>query len=1009
MKKFNSIFVLLILSCLIFSIDAQQGSNKSNEIDFEKAFIRLENWGGSPYEIRFKEGSNVDKSVFFQKYKNYFGLSDDYQFEQLSEFSDQLYQTHYRYNLYFKGIQVNEAQFILHEKNGIIHYANGHLVHGLEVDISPLITEQTALQAAINHLGADSYMWEDEANELFLQKEKEDPNATYYPIGELKLTAGRKKLSNKNIRLVYRFNIFTQQPSGNYYVDVDAETGEIVNTIDLIETGDALGQGLTLYNGPVQITTDSVVVDTFRLRESGRGNGIQTFNMQNNPDLNAFDQAIDFIDDDNNFTEPYDQAGVSVHWALEGTYDYYLSKHGRDSFDGAGGLVKAYAHTGDGWANAQWLSSLLVMRFGDGGGSWVPIDVVGHEFTHGVDQFSSNLIYQGESGALDESFADIFGTLVEFDLEGPGGGDWLVAEDRGTAIRSMENPNAFGDPDTYFGIGWASLTGGDNGGVHTNSGVQNYWFYLLTEGGTGTNDNGDDYSVTGIGLEDAAKIAYRNRTVYLIPSSGYFDAHLGSINAAADLFGTNSQQYISTVEAWDAVGVYYPFIGQTVDVSPDPVDFEQQVNSIPDTIDVVISNFGLQPLIIDNIQVSGTHFEITSSPAMPIELTDLLDNFEISIVFTPTDTGLVNETLSIFSNDPVNPNKSVPLNGIGYELNEAFTGVLYSSTGLTENGKILTLDLTSGAGTGLGESNFDELSSLTISPNSNIIYGISSNDSSTIIVRVNATGGDAWSLYTLNLGDLTGIAFDSSGTLYASQLIGNIYSIDLINRDYSFVTTVNGLTSVLSMTINQITNEVWVVPNVVIGAKDKVYTLDLTTGDATLVGQTGFNKLTNDMAFDENGNLYGVIGGSSEEGQLIMIDTNDGSGSLVGNIGFQNVVGLAYSINGDPSSIENDNDSNVPSDYSLAQNYPNPFNPSTSIEFSVPVNSDVTIRIYNLLGEVVTTLVNEEISTGNHSVAWNGNDEGGNKVSSGIYFYEMKANGNNGSAYSQIKKMVLLK
>ncbi len=852
-------------------------------------------------------------------------------------------------------------------------------------------------------------MWEDEANDIFLQKLKQDPNATYYPKGELKLTTGREKLISGNMKLVYRFNIYAQQPSGNFYVDVDAQSGEIINKVDLNRSGDVIGQGLTLYNGPVQITTDSVAVDTFRLREISRGSGIQTFNMRNNPDLNSFDEAVDFIDDDNNFTEPYDQVGVSVHWALEGTYDYYLTKHGRDSYDDAGGLIVAYAHAGNGWFNAQWLHDPPAMRFGDGAGnsqSLVSIDVIGHEFTHGVDQFGADLIYQAESGALSESFSDVFGTSIEFFLEGPNG-DWLIGEDFG-AIRSMENPNAFGDPDTYFGIGWASLTGGDNGGVHTNSGVQNFWYYLLTEGGSGINDNGDEYDVIGIGLDDAADIAYRNLSFYLIPSSGYFDAHLGSLNAAADLFGTSSQQFVSVADAWDAVGVYYPFIEQTVGVSPDPVKFEAEVNSIADTMDVVISNLGLQPLIVDNIQVSGTHFEITFSPAMPIELTDLQDNFTISIAFTPIDIGTVNETLSILSNDPVNPNKSVPLNGLGYEMNEAFTGVLYSSTGPTENGIMLSVNMNNGAGSELGPSNFEELNSLTIDPVTNVLYGISPGSSETELVRVNATGGGGFTQYSLDIGLMAGISFDTSGTLYGATRVGDIYTIDLSDGSLSLVTTASIQLSAIAF--NPLTNQMWAVPRVIIGVKDKIYTIDLTTGEATLVGQTEFGLLTNDLAFDENEILYGVIGGANEGGQLITINTTDGSGSLVGDIGFQNVIGLAYTITGKVNSVNPDKDKNfLPQEFALSQNYPNPFNPSTSIKFSVPVDTKVTLTIYNLLGQVVTTLVNEEVSAGHYSTVWNGADDNGFQVSSGVYLYEMKANGNNGTAYSQMKKMVFLK
>ena len=82
------------------------------------------------------------------------------------------------------------------------------------------------------------------------------------------------------------------------------------------------------------------------------------------------------------------------------------------------------------------------------------------------------------------------------------------------------------------------------GGVHTNSSVQNFWFYLLSVGGSGVNDNGDTYSVTGIGIADAEKIAYRNLTVYLTQTSNFHSSRAGSINAAEDLFGLGSQQYL---------------------------------------------------------------------------------------------------------------------------------------------------------------------------------------------------------------------------------------------------------------------------------------------------------------------------------------------------------------------------------------------------------------------------------------------------------------------------------
>jgi len=130
---------------------------------------------------------------------------------------------------------------------------------------------------------------------------------------------------------------------------------------------------------------------------------------------------------------------------------------------------------------------------------------VGHELYHGVTEFSAGLVYAFEPGALNESFSDIFGKVVE--NYATGSNNWLLGDDIGLngsgAFRNMENPNQFDDPDTYLGDFWY-VGGDDNGGVHTNSGVQNKWFQLLTDGGTGTNDNGEDYDVIGIGIDDAS-------------------------------------------------------------------------------------------------------------------------------------------------------------------------------------------------------------------------------------------------------------------------------------------------------------------------------------------------------------------------------------------------------------------------------------------------------------------------------------------------------------------------
>lgn len=262
--------------------------------------------------------------------------------------------------------------------------------------------------------------------------------------------------------------------------------------------------------------------------------------------------------------------GIDVHWGMEVTYDYYLNILGRDSYDNAGGLIKQYLNSpltqssqGGEPNNAFAMGSpynIMVYGMGDGSSMKpvVGLDVEGHEFTHLVVNSTAQLVYEAESGALNESFADIFGTSIEF-YGGPSP-DWLIGEDvmiSATALRSMSNPNLYDQPDTYQGQYWANTSNltQDHGGVHTNSGVQNFWFYLLSQGGSGTNDIGNGYNVTGIGVSDAQAIAYRNLTVYLSSNSTYYDAYLGSLQAAEDLFGNPSTQYLSVQQAWYAVGI----------------------------------------------------------------------------------------------------------------------------------------------------------------------------------------------------------------------------------------------------------------------------------------------------------------------------------------------------------------------------------------------------------------------------------------------------------------------
>ena len=270
---------------------------------------------------------------------------------------------------------------------------------------------------------------------------------------------------------------------------------------------------------------------------------------------------------------------ADIHWGMQKTWDFYKSKLNRTSFDNRGHVIYNIAFppnddkvfsTMPTNAFAQGNYEPYFMAYGDGDGTTmspvVSLDVMAHEFTHLVTSQNGHggLDYMNESGALNESFSDIFAMGVKKYVYGVS--NWAIGEDvmlQEPFMRSMKNPNAAKQPDTYGNQAafWIPSTTtpdkekNDNGGVHTNSGVQNFWFYLLCEGGSGTNDNNTTYSVTGIGMDKALKIVYLNLVQYLTPSATHADARLGAILSAQELYGVGSAEEIAVTNAWHAVGV----------------------------------------------------------------------------------------------------------------------------------------------------------------------------------------------------------------------------------------------------------------------------------------------------------------------------------------------------------------------------------------------------------------------------------------------------------------------
>lgn len=461
--------------------------------------------------------------------------------------------TNMRYSIQYNGMELSNKMIIAHCVNGKLVSVNGDISEPCKISGQFGISEASALQKAITKVGAKKYKWENKTEEAHMRASLGQPDFTYQPKGVKTFIEIKGKLV-----AAYRFNIYAEVPLYRANVFVDATTGAILDEQNLICTADVNGPALTKYSGTQTITCDQQSPSSFRLRETGRGLGVETYNMNNTTTYTS----TDFTNTTSAWTSTvqFDQVARDAHWGCEMTYDYYWLIHNRNSIDNGGFKLLSYVHYSTNYNNAFWDGTR--MTYGDGNGTtFTPLtglDVCGHEVSHGLTSATGNLTYSYESGALNEGNSDIFGTCIE-NYGRPANWDWKIGSEitpSGNGIRSMQFPKAapYNDPNTYLGTYWYTGTA-DNGGVHTNSGVYNYWFYLLTAGATGTNDIAATYTVNSIGMLNAAKIAFRALTVYYVPSTNFANARLLTIQAAKDLFGACSNEVIQTTNAWYAVGV----------------------------------------------------------------------------------------------------------------------------------------------------------------------------------------------------------------------------------------------------------------------------------------------------------------------------------------------------------------------------------------------------------------------------------------------------------------------
>lgn len=485
--------------------------------------------------------------------------------------------THERYQQYHAGYPIFGAELTRQTANGATVSIFGALHFGVEVDTEP------RLSAA-------------DAGELIERRDGLRPGQVTSPT----LLVLPDRNEEGRYHLVYEARAFSGTQLTAYFVD--ATTGEVVWSYNDLKTQQptlpcdqcTIGDGLGV-KGDTKKVSVTAVGGAFLAHDRLRPADVFTFDMRGDwartlGVLDGGEQLFDAdlaSDGDNRWL---DGASVDAHVGMGWTYNYLEERFGRQGLNAENVRMISVVHpinrndlltapaeiVGLFHLNAFYCGvcgpdgvGLAVFgeglppnvlldgrRFGYFSGA---LDIVAHELAHAVTDFTSALVPIDESGALNEAFSDIIGVEVEhyaerFYRDGAGVADYLIGEDaiEPGGIRSLPDPQRFGDPD-HYSLRFLGLE--DNGGIHTNSLIASHAYYLAIEGGV---NRVSGLGVIGVGAanrEQMEQIFYRAFTQLLTRLSTFSDARAATVQAARDLYGPGSTPEAAVIQAWNAVGV----------------------------------------------------------------------------------------------------------------------------------------------------------------------------------------------------------------------------------------------------------------------------------------------------------------------------------------------------------------------------------------------------------------------------------------------------------------------
>jgi hypothetical protein len=445
-----------------------------------------------------------------------------------------------------------------------------------------------------------------------------------------------------------------------------------------------------------------------------------------------------------------------------------------------------------------------------------------------------------------------------------------------------------------------------------------------------------------------------------------------------------------------------PFSGASVYSFRDALNFGKVEVGKRDTLAVTIYSYGENVLSINSITTQNSAYQVASPTSLPVNL-PLYDSLVVRVVFAPTAHGVVNDTLYIASNSAAEPVYKIALTGKGIEIGRAEPGVLYSVSSPVGDAQLVRINDVTAQTTVLGQTEQGTMNGLAVNPGTNEIIALGS---SSRLFRVSARFGDALPSVAIPLTGIRAITFSGRDTLYASIAQGIGTNTRAII--YRVVISGNSADTLRVAEVPQFnpSGMTWdnanrrLILSALSGARrDTLYTVNPNDGTFAPLGAMGLSTAVSHLGYAPNGYIFGLIGTGTQVSTLIRFTAQNTTAITLGSTNTSALRGIGIRLDSLGQLGTEIRTASTPKEYHLNQNYPNPFNPTTVIEFAIPTTETVSLKIYDVLGREVATLLNERRNAGVHRINFNATN-----LSSGTYFYRLQA-----GTFTQTKKMILVK